>query len=482
MSAPLPHNIEVEQALLGAVLVNNAAFDACEGLEADDFYEPLHKQIWGLIAQTITNGRSANPITLKAHFGAETIRGLTVVQYLVRLAAEAVSIVNAPDYARAIIEASCARRACGAVEEFRAVVQAWQPDLSIPQEIDHLAGELDAVAMRLAGEATGPSNAYAEALNRTLVSSAGEVPFPFPEIGAVLQSGGFEAGNLYGLLAASGEGKTSLTLCIMRHALKHDHPVLFLSFDQSEVQTVQQMVQQEHGVPMHLQRDHRRDRVRLSRAQEEDCHRFDMWLKARPWTFVKCDGSETGARLAAMIRRWRKRLGRDAKTPLVVVDHVSAVMPEDRRAHEGAQVQSVTRPLKNMAGQTGAAILLLYQRNTKSGERANPAPIMTDVNGGQPAIRDLDALLTLYRPWRFIGKVDTSELTQKEQAQFTRVYSIRDRHTGERRLFTESDAVLACLKNRFGRDDVSREIEFIGERTLFRSTYQAEIQQERFVI
>jgi replicative DNA helicase len=479
MSAPLPHNIEAEQALLGAVLVNNGAFDVIEGFEADDFFEPLHKRIWGLIEQTIKSGRAATPISLKAHFGDEKIADLTLLQYLIRLAAEAVTVINAADYAKTITETACARRMIGAMHECESVVRAWQPDLSITKEIDHLTGRLDAIAARLAGENAGPSDAYAESLNRTVATAAGEIPFPFPEMGAVLEASGFEATNLYGLLAASGEGKTSLTLGIMRHALRLNHPVLFLSFDQSEVQTVQQMVQQEHSVPMRLQRDHRRDRPRLSRQQEERCWEFSAWLQARPWTFQACDGTETGTRLAAIIKRWRKRLGKNAKTPLVVVDHVSAVMPEDKRAHEGAQIQSVTRPLKNVARATESAIIILYQRNTKSGDRANPAPILNDVNGGQPAMRDLDALLTLYRPWRFMGKIDQSELTGKALADFMRAFSIRDGN--DRRIYTESDAILACLKNRFGRDDVSRPIEFIGERTLFRSLHQAQIQ-ERFAV
>lgn len=475
----LPHNIEAEQALLGAVLVNNAAYDLCEGLESGDFHEPIHRQIWSLITDARRNSRAVNPITLKGHFGADKIGDMPVFQYLIRLAGEAVTITGAADLARVVIETSCARRIICSMGEVEDVIRAWGSDLSIPREIDHLSGQMDIVRDRLAGEIkSGASTAYADALNRTMATAGGEVPFPFPEMAAVIQASGFEAGNLYGLLAASGEGKTSLTLNIIRTALRNDHPVLFLSFDQSEVQTVQQMVQQEHGVPMRLQRDHRRDKPALTPQQEELCWTFNGWLEARPWTFVKCDGSETGVKLAQMMRRWRKRLGRGCKTPLVVVDHVSAVMPEDRRAHEGAQVQSVTRPLKNMAGQAEAAVLVLYQRNTKSGDRPNPAPILTDVNGGQPAIRDLDALFTLYRPWRFMGKVDTSEMNERELKQFTRVFS--KRNGTDRTLFTESDAQLAMLKNRFGRDDIWREIEFVGDRTSFKSTQSSIIMQERF--
>src|ERR1700748_681539 len=85
-----PHNIEAEQALLGAILVNNEAlYRVSDFLEPQHFFEPVHKGIYEIAGSLIRMGKVANPVTLKTHLPAEVeIAGLTVNQYLARLAAE----------------------------------------------------------------------------------------------------------------------------------------------------------------------------------------------------------------------------------------------------------------------------------------------------------------------------------------------------------------------------------------------------------
>src|SRR5262245_10904381 len=85
-----PHNIEAEQALLGAILVNNEAFyRVSDFLKSGHFYEPIHQQIFELAGQLIHAGKIASPVTLKTFLPAEfEIGGLNASQYLARLAAE----------------------------------------------------------------------------------------------------------------------------------------------------------------------------------------------------------------------------------------------------------------------------------------------------------------------------------------------------------------------------------------------------------
>src|SRR5215475_9913558 len=106
-----PHNIEAEQSLLGAILVNNDAFyRVSDFLEPKHFYEPIHQMIYETAASLIRMGKVATPVTLKTFLPAELdIAGMTVSQYLARLAAEATTIINAQDYARAICDLSLRR-------------------------------------------------------------------------------------------------------------------------------------------------------------------------------------------------------------------------------------------------------------------------------------------------------------------------------------------------------------------------------------
>jgi replicative DNA helicase len=83
-----PHNVEAEQALLGAVLVNNDAFDRISDfLRPEHFSEELHRRIFEIAAQLIRAGKTATPITLKTFLGEHDLGGVTVPQYLARLAA-----------------------------------------------------------------------------------------------------------------------------------------------------------------------------------------------------------------------------------------------------------------------------------------------------------------------------------------------------------------------------------------------------------
>lgn len=108
-----PHNLEAEQALLGAMLINNEAHDRVAGfLEPQHFYDPLHQQIYETAAKLIAAGKQATPITLKTFFtSSEPIDGsLTIAQYLGRLAANAATIINARDYGRTIYDLATRRQ------------------------------------------------------------------------------------------------------------------------------------------------------------------------------------------------------------------------------------------------------------------------------------------------------------------------------------------------------------------------------------
>src|SRR5260221_1232476 len=106
-----PHNIEAEQALLGAILVNNEAlYRVSDFLEPQHFFQPIHRQIYDISRSLIRTGKLASPVTLKTFLPAEIdIAGLTLAQYLARLAAEATTIINAVDYGRTIYDLAIRR-------------------------------------------------------------------------------------------------------------------------------------------------------------------------------------------------------------------------------------------------------------------------------------------------------------------------------------------------------------------------------------
>ena len=105
-----PHNLEAEQALLGAIIVNNDAFDrVSDFLKAEHFHAPVHQHIYEVMTALIRAGKVATPITLKTFLGDTDLNGVSLPQYLARLAAEATTIINTADYGRTIYDLATRR-------------------------------------------------------------------------------------------------------------------------------------------------------------------------------------------------------------------------------------------------------------------------------------------------------------------------------------------------------------------------------------
>jgi hypothetical protein len=123
---PPPHNVEAEQALLGAILVDNRAFGRVTGfLGPEHFREAVHGRIFAAVAQLISTGSNANPVTLKNAFDADTaLQQLGGAKYLVKLATSAVTITNAQDYARIIVDLASRRELIVELED--TLDQAYQ--------------------------------------------------------------------------------------------------------------------------------------------------------------------------------------------------------------------------------------------------------------------------------------------------------------------------------------------------------------------
>ena len=252
----VPNNIEAEQALLGAMLVNNEAFFAvAEFLATDHFFEPLHREIFAKTSEMIRMGKIANPVTIKTFLAAnDRVGDITVAQYLARLAAEATTIINAGDYGRAIYDLAIRRNLIRIGEDM--VNVAFDAPLDAEPRTQIEAAEEALSSLRMPADANGQDGdditASMDGLMRRMsepkAAERTSIPVPLSEIADILHEPGLTPGNLYGLLGASGEGKTSLMLQFAWAACESGHPTLILTFDQSKDQIIRQMWSQASGI------------------------------------------------------------------------------------------------------------------------------------------------------------------------------------------------------------------------------------------
>lgn len=212
-----PHNIEAEQSLLGAILVNNDAFyRVSDFLEPKHFFEPLHQTIFETGGSLIRMGKIATPVTLKTFLPADTdVGGMTIGQYLARLAAEATTIINAQDYGRTIYDLALRRDLIGIGEDMVNVAYDAPVDFAPRAQIEDAERRLYELAE--SGRYDGGFQKFSQALTVAvdLAAKAFQRDGKLSGISTGLRDldtkmGGLQHSDLIIVAGRPGMGKTSL--------------------------------------------------------------------------------------------------------------------------------------------------------------------------------------------------------------------------------------------------------------------------------
>ncbi|HTJ02151.1 MAG TPA: DnaB-like helicase C-terminal domain-containing protein, partial [Methylovirgula sp.] len=328
-----PHNVEAEQALLGAILVNNDAFDrVSDFLKAQHFSEELHRRIFDVASQLIRAGKIATPITLKTFLGEHDLGGVTIPQYLARLAAEATTIINAEDYGRTIHDLAVRRDLIVIGEDivnaaFDAPITARPRD-----QIEEAERKLYSIAET--GRYDGGFQRFSDAL-ATAVDMAAKawerdgrlsgISTGFRDADAKL--GGLQSSDLLIVAGRPGMGKTAFATNVAFNIAKayefRERPdgthetlnggiVGFFSLEMSAEQLATRIISEQSGVSSH--------KIRRGDITEAEFHRVaeaarDM--QSVPF-FIDQTGGISIAQLTARARRLKRQRGLD----LLVVDYL----------------------------------------------------------------------------------------------------------------------------------------------------------------
>lgn len=461
----LPTQIENEQALLGCTMLNNDTLDMLPA-EFDDrhFEEPLHAEIFREMKRIRAAGKAINPITVKTSVTSApaNIGEMTFSQYLVAMMREAPTIDGAADIAVAIMDGDHRRRLRGISQKLDAI--AFEHELEIPDDIKAIEEQLAELRAERSGDANriGAGDSYIQMFESSATNDGVVgVPIAMHEIAKVLSEPVFEAGNLYGFLSSSGEGKTSLVMQIIYHAVLSGHPVIFLSYDQSAGQCVRQMVAQNLGIEVRRQREPRRF---LSDAEQNKCLDFAMWINRQPLEIIRCQ-REGVSQLTAYARRFIKRRG-NGKTPLIIIDHIGKVKPRDPKLSADRISGDVTVELKAFADETSSAVIILNQRNSEGTKRDNPRPIARDLYGGEGAKADYDAVLFLYRPEKYREERVAVAASDSDWKKINKVFGDEERWKGV--------AEVGVIKSRFGDPSIRADLKFEPHLTRYVSAQYRE--------
>ena len=407
----VPNNVEAEQALLGAILVNNEAFyRVSDFLEPGHFLEGLHQQLYELASTLIRAGKVATPVTLKTFLPNDLdIGGLTVSQYLARLAAEATTVINAQDYGRTVYDLAIRRSIIGIGEDMVNVAYDAPVDSAPQEQIEDAERRLYELAET--GRYDGGFKRFASALTVAvdMAARAYQRDGKLSGIATALDDldrmmGGLQPSDLVILAGRPGMGKTALatniaynvarawqgdTLPDGRIATINGGIVGFFSLEMSAEQLATRIIAEQTEIPSY--------RIRRGEIETSD---FDQIVRvSREMESIPLYIDETGglsiAQLAARARRLKRQRGLD----MLVIDYLQLLQGSSRRASEGRvqEVTEITTGLKALAKELNVPVLALSQLSRQVESRDDKRPQLSDLRESGSIEQDADVVMFVFR-------------------------------------------------------------------------------------
>ncbi|ODT18586.1 MAG: replicative DNA helicase [Kaistia sp. SCN 65-12] len=444
-----PHNIEAEQALLGAILVNNEAFyRVSDFLEPGHFFEPVHKQIYEIIAQIIRQNKIANPVTLKNFLPADLAIGeLNPAQYLARLAAEATTIINAEDYGRSVYDLALRRALIGIGEDV--VNIAFDAPIDMPPKAQIEDAERRLFALAETGRYDGGFHSFEEALKAAIdmASAAYQRDGHLSGISTGLDDldhkmGGLQNSDLIVLAGRPAMGKTSLVTNIAFNIAKaykgelqpdgstkavNGGIVGFFSLEMSAEQLATRIVAEQSGVSSsHIRRGSLDERqfAKVVEASRE---------MARIPLYIDQTGGLSIAQLTARARRLKRQRGLD----LLIIDYLQLLQGSGKgQANRVQEITEITTGLKALAKELAVPVIALSQLSRQVEARDDKRPQLADLRESGSIEQDADVVMFVYRDEYYLKGKMPKEGTEdffKWQAEMEQVAGVAEVIIGKQR-------------------------------------------------
>lgn len=422
------HSIEIEQELLGALMLHNVDFDAVAGkLLPEHFFEPLHQIIFGEIARRIGMGEPATPLTVRGALPAEMdISGLTINQYLARLVACATVGMNVPAYADYIVQYRIARehvlnardlvdQCLGgtpvdeALRAFHDLSEATRSGYLGPGLRDTAASIKD--TMHAAIERMGAAMRNEPA---ALGMSTGLI-----ELDKVI--GGFARGSLVVVAGRPGMGKSSVMVSLARQMAHAGYGMGIQSLEMDQISIGYRIVADQAYNPVNRIPYNALIRGSVDDDQAEIIAAASYQLHDVPIEFDFAT-TMTVAEVAGSARRMAAKLEAKGKTLDVLwIDYLKFVKATSRYAgQKHYEIGEITAALKGLARIMNCCIVLFHQLNREVEKTAEKRPGMEHLRESGDVEQDADLICLLYREAYYIDRSGDLANTEKQAEATTK--------------------------------------------------------------
>lgn len=410
------HNVEAEQNLLGAILVNNDVLARVSGIvRAGDFYDPVHGRIFEVCAQKIADGQDASPVTVRMAFeGDDGLKALGGPAYLVRLAGAAITLFAAPDYARIIARLARKREVAAALEDARADL------LRDDKDAEAVLGGL--AAIQIGSDSGGNVIPFAAAI----VDAMGEAQAAYergslPGITTGLdaldrETGGWMPGDYIILGGRPSMGKTSIATSMALAAARAGHGVAFCSLEMTApslgIRAISEATARDGwGVAY-------RD-ARCGSINETDIaplQRAAQAVGALPIALTPPSCRDVGSIYAAVHRIKGRMEAKGTPLGLIVVDYLQLVRSARERTVRREEIDEISGAMKGMALKFNVPVLALSQLSRNPDGREGHRPQLSDLRESGSLEQDADTVIFCFRDEYYLRRDKPQNNPEKEAA------------------------------------------------------------------
>jgi replicative DNA helicase len=369
----VPHNVEAEEAVLGALLIDpEGIYRVLPFLRAEDFYLQKHRWIYEAVVRIHERRDPLDFLTLTTDLEQreqlESVGGAAYISQLINAVPSAIGIES---YGRMVEQTSVRRRLLDAVSDIARYT--YDEALPIDQVIDKSEQSLFGISQKRTTRDLQPvqevASAYFERITY-LYEHRGEpmgVPTGYRDMDRVL--GGFQRSDLLILAARPGVGKTALMLNFALKAAEMRHTVAFFNLEMSAEQLVQRLVATISQIDA--------QRLRLGQLKDDEWPRFTDAIAHLSELPIYID--DTPSISVIQLRTKCRRLASEIGLDMVFIDYLQLMSSESRSDNRVQEVSYISRSLKGLARELDVPVMTGSQLSRAVEQRTDKHPVLSDL-------------------------------------------------------------------------------------------------------
>ena len=397
----LPHNLDAERSVLGAILLRNDAINAAvEVLQPEDFYRDAHQLLLEHMIQLSERGAAIDLVTLAESLTrADALEKVGGPAYITRLVDGVPRTTNVEHYAQIVKEKATLRRLI--TEASKIASDAYDADRDASEILDEAERSIFSIADARIGEGFTPlSDLVDSALDtveklqqfKSLVTG---VPTGFYDLDH--KTSGMQPSDLVIIAARPSMGKTSFVINMAQNAaLEHGKTVGVFSLEMSKEQLFMRMLTSEARVDS--------QRLRQGMLLERDLPAIAQAAEKLSMAKIFIDDSASIGVLE--MRAKARRLKAEHGLDMLVIDYVQLMQGRGRFENRQQELTSISRSLKGLAKELHVPVLILSQLSRAPDARADHRPQLSDLRESGALEQDADVVMFIYREDRYKGPED----------------------------------------------------------------------------